>query len=258
MKPSTLCALLAAAGLAACTEKAPTLTTTSATTGAPAAVAARAPGAPAQAVTAAPVVYDDSRGLIVALGDSITSGAGSSSPAQTYLGQLSASSRTRAVNLGGYGLTSFVVSRGVPQIPTQATNVILNVGTNDATAAASRSEPAAAAKRVKVFEADFDRLVTAVRARVPRAQIVLVTVRDLGRGGVHGPGVREPSLTAAVREWDDHERRYAAAHGITAVVDTETDPQWYEKSEYLPNGLHPNDAGAARLAAALGPLIKRP
>jgi len=259
--------VLVAAGIAACSAKPPASTTVAATSTAKAVAAAPQahPGkqatAPPPAVVGSmpPMAYDDSRGLIVALGDSITSGAGNSGAAKTYIGQLSVMLRTRSVNLGGYGLTSDVTAHAVPSIPEQATNVVIYVGTNDVAAAASHSDPALAAKRAKTILApDLDKLVDAVRARVPRAQIVLVTVRDQGRSGVHGPDVTEPSLTAAVHEWDDHERRYAADHGITAVLDTETDPQWYVKSEYMPNGIQPNDAGAARLAAALAPLIKHP
>ena len=129
-------------------------------TAAPAAATASAAGSPAAAAahpaaaTPAPVAVDESRGLIVANGDSITSGAGNSSQAKTYLGQVSAGLRTRTMNLGGYGITSTVSSRGVARIPADTTNVIIDIGTNDVIAASSRADPALAAKHVKTFERD--------------------------------------------------------------------------------------------------------
>jgi len=188
------------------------------------------------------------RGRIVLIGDSVLMGAGITQPGKT-LGELLGDLLHRpAESLGLGGVTPTLV-RLIPSIPADATTVVLYAGSNDVVAAAQNADPDQAKKNVAViFEPDFDRLVHGVRARVPNAEIALVTVRDLGRSGVHAPHISGASVSAAVAEWDTHERSVAKQLGIRAVVDTETDPKWYLPAEYTGEGYHPRNAALVRLA----------
>jgi lysophospholipase L1-like esterase len=196
-------------------------------------------------------------GLITALGDSITLGIANTSRAKAYPGQLGALVRMNVVNLGAKNvLTANVTTREVPLIPRGSTVVIIQVGTIDASVAAQGVDSATAAKNVKRFEPDFDALLSAVRQRVPRASVVVVTVRDLGRAGIDTPLFHRSSLSAAVHELNNHERLYATSHAAK-IVDTEVDPQWYIPAEYDGGRIHPTDAGAARLARAISAVIQQ-
>ncbi len=129
-------------------------------------------------------------------------------------------------------------------------------------AADLRVDVPTAIHQARYFEPAFDALVAAVRQRVPAARLVVVTVRDFGRvqRALSLPEDRfiADARTAATREWDAHQRLVAARSGA-AVLDLETDAQWYVTSEYggAPGDVHPNDAGAERLARAVARLLKR-
>jgi len=80
--------------------------------------------------------------------------------------------------------------------------VIVRSGTNDVFSLAPRTT-------------DFDALMAAVRANVPRAKVVLITLRHFAR---------YPDTDANVSAWNAHIRTLTPSFGA-AVVDLENDPQ---------------------------------
>jgi lysophospholipase L1-like esterase len=111
--------------------------------------------------------------------------------------------------------------------------VIVEAGTNDVFSPAPRTT-------------DFDALMAAVRANVPRAKVVLITLRHFAR---------YPDTDANVSAWNAHIRTLALSFGAT-VVDLENDPQCYRASEW-PDSMHPNLAGAGHLGTAVAAAVLR-
>ncbi len=223
-----------------------------------------APAAPTAAPVAASPAPAPAGLLVVGVGDSITYGTGTSNPpATSFLARAAALAYASYVDLGvPAALTGYIASE-VPSIPLQANVVVIYAGTNDVSAAADfRADGATAIRQAKYFEPTFDALVAAVRQRVPAARLVVVTVRDFGRvqkeAGLPEDRFIADSRSAATHEWDAHLRSVAQQNGA-AVLDLEYDRQWYVASEYggAPGDVHPNDAGAERLARAVAPLLKR-
>lgn len=202
--------------------------------------------------------------LVVGVGDSITYGTGTSHPpATSFLGRAAGLAYASYVDLGIPAAMTGYIATEVPSIPLAADVVVIYTGTNDVSVAADNQvDIATAIRQTKYFEPTFDALVAAVRQRVPAARLVVVTVRDFGRvereAGLPRDRFISESRTAATHEWDAHQRLVARANGA-ALVDLEYDRQWYVAGEYggAPGDVHPNDAGAERLARAVAPLLVR-
>src|ERR1035441_5011775 len=156
-------------------------------------------------------------------------------PANSFVGVAGRLAGANSVtNLGTSGSTAAQMAvEEVPNLPPATSVVIIEAGTNDVLSPAPRT-------------ADFDVLMAAVRAKVPRAKLVMITVRHLAR---------YPRTDAGVKTWDEHIRTLARSFGAT-VVDLERDPQWYRASEW-PDSIHPNLAGAGHLGAAVAAAILR-
>jgi lysophospholipase L1-like esterase len=222
------------------------------------------PSASASPPPAAAVPASATGWLVAGVGDSITYGTGTSNPpATSFLARAAGLAYASYVDLGvPAALTESIIGE-VPSIPPAANVVVIYTGTNDVSAAAdNRVDVATAIARTKYYEPAFDALVAAVRQRVPAARLVVVTVRDFGRvekeAGLPKDRFDSDSRTAATREWNAHQRQVARSNGA-AIVDLEYDRQWYVASEYggAPGDVHPNDAGADRLARAVAPLLAR-
>lgn len=195
----------------------------------------------------------DDMPLLVGLGDSVTWGSGTADPpATSYIGRAAALAGARCLNLAVPAILTASIDAGA--VPSDASVVVLNVGTNDAGVAAIGTTVEQALEKVRAEFPSADALIAAVRARVPNARIVVITVRDLGRAEAAYTDASAPALSAASAAWNRHLRELAARHGAV-VLDIETDPDWYRRSEYDPTGIHPTDEGAQRLAEALVPLL---
>lgn len=249
----TCCAVLLAASFAACAAQKSEVAPNSR---APAAGGGRtAPFDPREPLwTRVP----NSRGVIATLGDTITLGIGSSTAEKTYPADLARLTGMNVVNLGRRNaMTDDVTAHEVPLIPAEAAAVVIDIGTIDASAAATDAEPGAAVRNAKIFEPHVDRMLSAVRRQAPGARIVIVTVRDMGRAGSGGKRYRRDSLTAAVHEWDEHLKVAAAEPAVhAAIVDTETDAAWYVAADYEASGVHPSNSGAKRLAEAVAAALR--
>lgn len=199
--------------------------------------------------------------VLVGVGDSITYGTGTPNPpATSYICRTADLLSMRCVDLGVPGALTGRIGEEVQLIPLDASIVVIYAGTNDVAASSERSaSPAEAVHRTQYFEPGFDVLVASVRARVPLARLIVITVRDFGRVQKYfkltDPLHDADNFTAAVHEWDAHLRTVAASAGAE-VLDLETDAQWYAPDEYgAPGEIHPDNRGSARLARMLARLI---
>jgi lysophospholipase L1-like esterase len=178
-----------------------------------------------------------------ALGDSITA------PQDSYV-QVAGEMLGRPVDdEAQFGWTS-------AQIATEYLNpttayVVVNAGTNDIWPIA-RGQATLAAR-----EADYDALIRHVQATVPKATIVIVTVRDLGRLATpqRSPlGIAPAALSAASNAWAAHQRVVAQRIGAR-VLDLNAGP-YYNPADFT-DEVHPTEQGQARIGKALAPLLMR-
>lgn len=152
-------------------------------------------------------------------------------------------------NLGINGeKTLAMVTDEVPQIDPSSQFVVIETGTNDAL-------------NPPYNVADFDALVSAVKARAPQAHLVVVTVRDYSlmnlteSAYVQYLGGTAATVSSEVRTWNAHVRIVAANAGAT-VLDIESAPQWFVAGDWvLPEGVHPLVGGATKIANALALLL---
>ncbi len=216
-----------------------------------------------KAATAAPA------GLYVAMGDSITFGVGvkpNCAPFPThpvdvdefcptggsYAVQVARALRKAGIaghfmNLGiGGAHVERVLAEELPYLPAETTLVTLYIGTNDSRVVKNPNH--SIADVAAQFEQHFDELLAAIHAKAPKARIVLLNFPN------------EQYLAATYHVPDDVLPRYSAESQILAkfiddhypaypVVDTICNPDSYDNSLLYEGGVHPNDVGAARLAA---------
>jgi lysophospholipase L1-like esterase len=127
--------------------------------------------------------------------------------------------------------TDAMIAHAVPIIPAQTNLVIYAGGTNDLIYTGYTALP-----RV-------DRVITAIRHRVPRAKLIIVGLRDFGK-----------VPTGNIVAWNQRER--AVAHSSHAVyVDTYSALPALDRIDF-PDGVHPNITGARRLALLIGGAVR--
>jgi lysophospholipase L1-like esterase len=189
--------------------------------------------------------------LIVALGDSLTSGYGLPQPStQSYAALYAQRMHGRLVNLAVPGSQcDDVANNEVPKMRPGAFVVILNCGANDVggfgftpegkpdgtkrTAAANDAEVAAA-------EQSFARALASIRAREPKATIVLVNLRHWQRM----TGSESRQFEKDVDAWN---AMLSATH--LHVIDIASDPRMYRRPYVLPDILHLSAEGNAAIAS---------
>lgn len=168
---------------------------------------------------------------LVALGDSLAQGMGSTDPSSSWAGRLAAAweersrRRVRVVCLGVVGATAADVLRDqLPQMP-PADLVALGVGTNDAAQGVTPEE----------FRATF----TALCAALPPGSLV-ADVPDLQRGPVRRAGIELAAVAREVLSEFPHLRPVA--------LEAATHRMW--PWQFGPDLAHPNRLGYARHAEA--------
>jgi lysophospholipase L1-like esterase len=189
--------------------------------------------------------------LVVALGDSSTSGYGLASPStQNYAARYTRHIHGTLANLAvpGYQCED-VVNNEIPKMPRGATVVILNCGANDVGGfgftpeykpdGTTRTAPANDAELAAAQQA-FAHALVLIRRDEPAATIYLVNLRHWQRM----TGVEAPQFARDVNAWN----AMLAATGLS-VVDLSGDPRMYHAAYFQADLLHPNAEGNAAIAS---------
>jgi lysophospholipase L1-like esterase len=189
--------------------------------------------------------------LVVALGDSSTSGYGLASPStQNYAARYTRHIHGTLANLAvpGYQCED-VVNNEIPKMPRGATVVILNCGANDVGGfgftpeykpdGTTRTAPANDAELAAAQQA-FAHALLLIRRDEPAATIYLVNLRHWQRM----TGVEAPQFARDVNAWN----AMLAATGLS-VVDLSGDPRMYRAAYFQADLLHPNAEGNAAIAS---------
>jgi lysophospholipase L1-like esterase len=183
---------------------------------------------------------------LVVLGDSAAAGHGLSDAIEALpwqLGSRLARRTGRAVEVAGHarsGADTDDVAAQVPQV-TGAEAVVIGVGVNDALAPR---------RRIGDVHAGTARLLDAVRARAPRARVVLLACPDLGDApGV--PRALRPVVRWRCRAVAGAQTRAAAGAGVSVVAVDGPLPA----GVFGADGLHPSAAAVERLAELTLPAL---
>ena len=155
------------------------------------------------------------------------------------------------------------IEQELPFVPASSTAVSVFTGVNEintitsalgggAGGTAVPTQLAYIDAQVRAFGADYTTLITGVRSRAPSARIVAINVPNAA-GLPYLAGASLPQRQAA--------QRAAVAMSTTVVnplvsqgvvvIDALCDTRFYQASNYSADGLHPNDAGYAIIAAEL-------
>jgi lysophospholipase L1-like esterase len=187
--------------------------------------------------------------FVVALGDSITYGWALPEPStQNYASLYADRVGAELANLAVPGYTCAQVRVRLTRMPSGASTVILNCGTNDIGGFGAvdggvpnghHRIPAATQSELFSAEKDFRDILSIVRKKEPNARIVVLTIRHWQR--MTGP--EDPRFAKDVTTWNAMIRK-SGAH----VVDIAADPRMYQ-SEYIQEDLiHPNIEGNDAIA----------
>jgi lysophospholipase L1-like esterase len=189
--------------------------------------------------------------LIVALGDSLTSGYGLPSPSsQNYAALYARRVHGNLVNLAVPGSQcDDVANNQVPKLPRGAAIVILNCGSNDIGGfgftpegkpdGTKRTAPANDAE-LATAERTFAGTLARIRTMEPQATIYLVNLRHWQRM----TGAESAQFAKDVDTWN----AMLAKSGLH-VVDIAGDPRMYRQAYVLPDILHLSAEGNAAIAS---------
>jgi lysophospholipase L1-like esterase len=152
------------------------------------------------------------------------------------------------------------VEQQVPFVPRDTTLVTIFGGGNDVNALTDAVERGAAGTadvrgyidtQVRVFGADYDRLIRGVRERAAGSFIIVVNVPNFAAlPNAIGYGTERRRIMQHMSVGVSREANRQAAQGIV-VLDLMCDGQIYDPSRFSSDGFHPNDAGYAYLAQRL-------
>jgi lysophospholipase L1-like esterase len=177
----------------------------------------------------------------LAYGDSITEGWGASTPGRTWLATAARRLGLEAVNFGyaGSGRGELVVAEAMAAVPADVITVAF--GTNCWGMIAFSED---------LLEATVRAFVASVRAGHPRTPIVLVSpiVRPDAEATPNRLGATLAGLRAAYE-------RAALSLGAADAAITLVPGRELVTAGQLADGIHPDDAGHAALAAAVGPAV---
>jgi lysophospholipase L1-like esterase len=158
----------------------------------------------------------------------------------------------------GRTIVANFIDAEMPFVPTKANLVTIFAGVNEVnviTAAlgggAGGTDPNGFIDaQVRAFGGDYTRLIDGIRARAGQPRIIILNVPNVGA---------MPFLAAASLAQRQAAQRASVAMNRTVVnplagggvvvLDMMCDPRSYQPSLYSSDGLHPNDAGYANIAA---------
>lgn len=204
---------------------------------------------------------------VSSIGDGVASGAGLSA-GQDFVTVAAQSLGAGSITIAAIaGETSAqALTDQVPRIDPASTDVVVTLGTADAQVQATNYATFGSVSLTQF--ASYKAVVAAIQARAPSAKIILVNVRNLGRGDSTLPGVQLSNITL---EWDGQIQVFnqgtppATAALPYTVLDLSTDSQWYLTGDWqaagaqnptLPqNGYLPTASGAQHIATALAKLL---
>jgi lysophospholipase L1-like esterase len=189
--------------------------------------------------------------LIAAIGDSITYGYELPTPSDAYPYLVA---KAIGAQLDDFAIpntdTEDALGTQVPEIPLNATMVIVNEGTNDMWPIVVLGGWNDRPTTIGPHEAYYQELIAAITARVPNAELVLVNLRNYGYAGTtqlfeYSNAGEE---TVFVNEWNAMINGFVSSAGAR-VVDLECDPAMYEASLFNSDNVHPNVAGDVQIAS---------
>ena len=151
-----------------------------------------------------------------------------------------------------------LIDAAMPRLRQTANFVTLSAGTNDVNVILSAvqrglggsNQAAFVDEQVEIVASEFDALRRGVRENAPGARLVVLNLPNLaGLPYLAGAPLAQKQavqraavgVNAALNDTSDYVR----------VVDLMCDPRSYVASNYSPDGLHPNDAGHANIAASI-------
>lgn len=182
--------------------------------------------------------------FVVALGDSITYGWLLPDPStQNYASLYADRIGAELANLAVPGYTCAQVRVRLTRMPSGASTVILNCGTNDIGGFGAvhggvpnghHRIPPATQSELFSAEKDFRDILSTIRKKEPHARIVVLTIRHWQR--MTGP--EDPRFAKDVTTWNAMIRK-SGVH----VVDIASDPRMYNSGYIRSDLIHPNIAG---------------
>jgi lysophospholipase L1-like esterase len=206
-------------------------------------------------------------GLYVAMGDSITFGVGVKvhpvdvevyCPNGKSYAVLVAKALRKAgiagqfmdVGIGGAHVDR-LINEEIPYLPANATLITIYIGTNDARPGAKPNHDAK--YFIDLYERQYEEMLKAVHAKAPKARIVLVNFPNQRYLNGSDSAYKIPEETLPL--YDEVSRTLTAfidAHyPAYGVVDNACNPASYDWSMQSNLSVHPNEQGAAILAAAV-------
>lgn len=187
--------------------------------------------------------------FVVALGDSITYGWDLPDPsAQNYASLYAGRIGAELANLAEPGYTCAQVRVRLLRMPSGASTVILNCGTNDIGGFGAEHGgipnghhriPPATQTELFSAEKDFRDILSTIRKKEPYARIVALTIRHWQR--MTGP--EDPRFAKDVTTWNAMIRN-SGVH----VVNIAADPRMYQSAYIRQDLIHPNVAGNEAIA----------
>jgi lysophospholipase L1-like esterase len=216
------------------------------------------------------------KALLVTLGDSVTAGAGlPAANAKSYGAIVAARLGAKWTNLAVSGETLIpepnatftgktqagqpyaahagLLSDEVSKIPLQATVVTIYIGTTDMwlTQQSIRPDQSNAAEVtravVRAWSDELPRVIRAIRARVPKAKIVVGNLIDIA--GRSDTMIGSPAARAAISSVVDRLNAVIAAQHVP-VADLHCDGRLYQEASYVTQySLYPNEQGHSAIAA---------
>jgi lysophospholipase L1-like esterase len=164
----------------------------------------------------------------------------------------------------GLGIPANFLVGELPFIQTNGSLVTVFAGGNDARTVGSALLAGLGgsdvngyiASQASQFGADYNTLITGIRAKSPQALIVILNLPNLaGAPFAAGDSLTDKQALQAISVSFTGQINTLAGHGV-AVVDLMCDPNMYQPSFYSSDGFHPDDAGYSYMAGLVYAVVK--
>ena len=171
------------------------------------------------------------------------------------------------MNLGNslnLGIPANFLAGELPFIQTNGQLVTIFAGGNDARTVGSALQAGLAgsdingyiANQASQFGADFNTLVSGVKAVSPQARIIILNLPNLaGTPFASGDSLADKQALQTISVAFTAQINAFASRGAS-VVDLMCDPNMYQPGNFSSDGFHPNDAGYAYMAGLIYAIVK--